>query len=285
MPNVYCHMGTIKATGSLGITGTSFDDQLLRISEMASREIDKYCDRFFYIYESTIYQDGGATRVVLDFDVQTISTMLLDTDGDGTYETSTELATAPVDFFLYPQNITPKTRLEANPWGAIGHMAAGIRNGIKITGVFGYGNDWPTSYYHTATTVVSVALASTDTTLSVSTGSAFYGGMTIKAGTSDQMYVTATPTGTTLAVTRAINGTVAGTAVISTAISIYDYPQAITQACLIQTTRSWKRRESGYVNTIINTDLGNIQVFKGLDPDVKEIINQYRRMRQPRYIG
>ncbi len=284
MPNVYCHMGTIKASGSLSLTGTSFDDQLLRIAEMASRELDKYCDRFFYMYEGTFYQDGGATRVVLDFDVQTISTMLLDIDGDGTYETSTELTTAPVDFFLYPQNITPKTRIEANPWGTIGHLAAGIRNGIQITGVFGHGNDWPANYYHAATTVVGVDLTSTDATLTVSTGSSFYGGMTLRVGT-EQMYVTTTPTGTTLAVTRAQNGTVAGTATISTAVYIYDYPQSIVQACLIQTTRSWKRRESGYVNAIINTDMGNIQVFKGLDPDVKEIVNQYRRIRQPRYIG
>ncbi len=284
MPNVYCNLGTIKASGSLSLTGTSFDDQLLRISEVASRELDKYTDRFFYIYEGTFYQDGGATRVVCDFDIQTISTMLLDTGGDGTYTTSTNFTTAPVDFFLYPQNIFPKTRIEANPWGTIGHLAAGIRNGIKITGVFGYGNDWPAAYVHTATTVVGVALASTDTTLSVSTGSAFYGGMTLRVGT-EQLYVTATPTGSTLAVARAQNGTVAGTATISTAISIYDYPQSIIQACLIQTVRTWKRRESGYVNAIINTDMGNIQVFKGLDPDVKEIVNQYRRMRIQRYLG
>ncbi len=283
MPNVYCNLGTIKASGSLSLTGTSFDDQLLRISEVASRELDKYTDRFFYIYEGTFYQDGGATRVVCDFDIQTISTMLLDTGGDGTYTTSTNFTTAPVDFFLYPQNTFPKTRIEANPWGDIGHLAAGIRNGIKITGTFGYGNDWPTNYYHTATTVVGSALASTDTTLSVSTGSAFYGGMTLGVGT-EQMYVTATPTGSTIAVARAVNGTVAGAATISTAISIYDYPAGIVQACLIQTTRSWKRRESGYVNAIINTDMGNIQVFKGLDPDVKEIVNQYRRMRVPRYM-
>ncbi len=284
MGNVYCHIGTIKAAGSLGITGTSYDDQLLRIAEVASRELEKYCDRFFYIYEGTFYQDGGATRVVLDFDVQTISTMLLDTGGDGTYTTSTNFITAPVDFFLYPQNIFPKTRIEANPWGTIGHLAAGIRNGIKITGTFGYGNDWPADYIHTATTVVGVALASTDTTLSVSTGSSFYGGMTLRINT-EQMYVTATPTGSTLAITRAQNGTVATTATISTAISIYDYPQSIIQACLIQTVRTWKRRESGYVNAIINTDMGNIQVFKGLDPDVKEIVNQYRRIRIQRYLG
>lgn len=281
MPNVYCHMGTIKDAGSLGITGTTYDDQLLRIAEESSRMIDKYCERFFYIYEGTFYQDGAGERCIFDFDVQSISTMLLDTDGDGTYETSTDLTTAPVDFFLYPQNVTPKTRIEANPCGTIGHLAAGIMNGIKITGVFGYGNDWPTNYYHTATTVVGVDLTSTATSLAVSTGSSFYGGMTLRIDT-EQMYVKDTPTGTTLSVTRAVNGTSAVTATISTAIIIYDYPQAIAQACLIQTTRSWKRRESGFVNTIINTDMGNIQVFKGLDPDVKEIINQYRRMRLPR---
>lgn len=288
MPNAYTSLGTLKSTGTLGITGTDYDTQLLRIAEESSRLIDRYTDRFYYVYEGTMYQDGGASRLILDFDLQSITTLYADTDGDGTYETTFNLTSTPMDAYLYPQNISPKTRLEINPWGAVGHFAAGIRNGIKIVGVFGYGADWPAPYYHAANSVVTTILTSTDVTVDVtaSTSSEFSAGVTLRIG-SEQTYIHSAPIGaltSTCPITRAVNGTTAAGASTGTAINICDYPQAITQAAVIQTIRSWKRRESGYVNTIIDTGMGNIQVFKGLDSDIREIISQYRRLRIQRYI-
>ncbi len=289
MPNCYTNLATIKSTGTLNIpsTNTDYDSQLLRIADDSSRMIDRYCDRYFYIWEGTRYYDGGAIRVVLDDDVQSITTgttgLTVDTDGDGVYESAYEMSTAPVDAFLYPFNITPKTRLEANPWGKYGHFGAGIRKAIKITGVFGYGSDYPQPYYHAAGATLNADLAVADVIITVSTSAEFSAGMTLRIN-AEQLYVSGMPAATTTCpVVRAQNGTVAATATSGTAIQIYDYPQAITQATVIQTVRTWKRRESGYVNTIINTDMGNIQIFKGLDPDVKETVNLYRRMRIPRY--
>ena len=293
-PNAYCSVGTLKSTGTLGITGTDYDTQLLRIAEESSRLIDKYTDRFYYIYEGTTYQDGGAVRVVLDWDVQTVSTLIVDIDGNNLYPTTSAYTidinsptTAP-DCFAYPLVIYPKTRLEANPFGSKGHLGAGFRKAIKITGTFGFGNDWPLNFYHTATVTVGADSASTATSIDISGNSTseVTAGLTLKIG-SEQMYIKAAPSGSlnsTCSISRAVNGTTAGAPTTGTAISIYDYPQAITQASIIQTIRSWKRRESGFVNTIVNTDMGNIQIFKGLDPDVKEIINQYRRLRIQAYI-
>jgi len=274
-------LGTLKNAGSLGISGTDFDTQLLRIAEQSSRMIDKETNRFYYIYEGSYYQDGSGRRLILDWDVQSITTLKSDPDGDGTYDTEYNLAsTAPYDCFLYPLNGTPKTRLEINPNGDIGHFAAGIPKGIEITGVFGYGADWPASYTRSLTPVVGSDATSTAATLSVtaSTASEITAGMTLRIE-SEQLYVNAAPTASSVPVARAVNGTSAAAHTVSTSISAYDYPQAITQACLIQTIRSWKRRESGYVNTIINTDMGSVQVWKGLDPDVKDAIREYRRER------
>uniref|UniRef100_A0A6M3LPS2 Putative head tail connector protein n=1 Tax=viral metagenome TaxID=1070528 RepID=A0A6M3LPS2_9ZZZZ len=281
--NAYVNVGIIKDAGSLGITGATFDTQLLRIAVESSRMIDRYCDRYFYIWEGIKYYDGAATRLILDDDVQSITTLAVDNDASGGYSDTYDLVSTTPDAFLYPLNGTPKTRLEANPAGDYGHFGAGIRKAVKITGVFGYGADYPASYFHTASTVIGADFTSTAITIDVSTGTGLSAGQTLRIN-SEQVYIYAALSGSTASITRAINGTTAAAGTTGTAISIYDYPEAIVQASLIQTVRSWKRRESGFVNTIINTDMGNIQVFKGLDPDVKEIVNQYRRLRIPRYI-
>ena len=86
-----------------------------------------------------MYQDGVGTILRCDWDVQSLTACYLDTDGDGTYEVTTDPTTAPVDFFQYPLNETPKTKFEVNPNGDIGAFAAGIQRGVQITGLFGYG--------------------------------------------------------------------------------------------------------------------------------------------------
>ena len=101
--------------------------------------------------------------------------------------------------------------------------------------------------------------------------------MTLQIG-SEQLFITESST-TDATIERAKNGTTAAAATTGTAISVYDYPQAIKQATVIQTIRTWKRRESGFVNAIVNTDMGSIQVFKGLDPDVAEVVKKYKRQR------
>jgi hypothetical protein len=288
--NSYVHLGTLKAAGTLDIPSTTtYDTQLLRISEAASREIDKYCDRFFYIYEGTFYQDGGPNRVVLDWDVQTISSCIIDIDGNNQYPTTSEYTvdingptTAP-DAFCYPANTYPKTRLEANPFGNYGHLGAAYRKAIKITGTFGYGNDWPADFTTDLGTVVATTFNSTAVAFTASTATLLYAGMTLKLD-SEQIYVSSNISTASTAIMRAMNGTVAAAHVASTAIYAYVYPQAITQACVIQTLRTWKRRESAYATRTGNDITGQFEVFKGLDADVKEIINQYKRVRIPNFI-
>ncbi len=288
--NLYCTLNQIKSAGTLGITGTDYDSQILRNIGVASRLIDKESDRFFYTYEGSFYQDGGANRVVLDWDVQTITSLIVDIDGLNQYPTTSAYTvdmnsptTAP-DAFAYPTNTLPKTRLEANPFGSYGHLGAGFRRAIKITGTFGYGNDWPAPNTADLGTILSADTTSTATALTVSTGGFLSAGMTLKID-SEQIYVSATnSTGSTGTMARAQNGTTAGTHASSSAISCYQYPEAITQAAVITTIRSWKRRESGYVNTVINTDMGTFMTIKGIDPDVAATIKNYKRLRIPSYL-
>lgn len=289
MPNLYATLEDIKDFGMLNITGTSTDTVLLDCLEESSRQIETDTDRFFYIYEGTFYQDGGGVRVILDWDVQTISTLKCDTDGDRVYESTytvnVNVTTSP-DAFLYPLNRYPKTRLEANPYGDYGSFAPGIQNAIEITGVFGYGNDWPAGYTHSTNNTLTAAVNSTATTLPVSgatTGALEVGQtmrMTSSTPESEQIFVISKTASTSYVIQRAVNGTTAiGTAATSATFVVYDYPQPIRRATLISAARGFKRRESAYANVISNPLTGEISVWKGVDPDYAQVIKQYRKPR------
>lgn len=57
-------------------------------------------------------------------------------------------------------------------------------------------------------------------------------------------------------------------------------PEPIREAAIIQVCRWFKRRESAYQDAVGSAETGEIMVYKGLDPDVKLIIQQYAKTRE-----
>lgn len=293
MGNLYATLTDLKAYGMLNISATTADSVFMDVLEEGSREFDKDTDRHFYIYEGSYFQDFGASvRVILDWDVQTISTCLLDTAGDNSYGTTmlTDInttVTTPPDAFAYPVNTYPKTRLEINPWGSIGHFAAGIRKAIKITGTFGYGADWPADYVTNLTTVATGILAS-DLALVAASSSLIEPGMTLRLGStagSEQVYVSGVvATTSTATIERGMNGTTPASSGAGATIQVYRYPKAVSHAVLIYAMRAFKRRESAYANVIENPATGTIQVWKGKDPDYQAAVVHYRKVRRGYYL-
>ncbi|MDE2940172.1 MAG: hypothetical protein OXR67_14850 [Chloroflexota bacterium] len=53
MTNAYCDLALFKSGGALNITGDSHDRRLLALLEEASRVIDGYCNRHFYVLKAT----------------------------------------------------------------------------------------------------------------------------------------------------------------------------------------------------------------------------------------
>ena len=286
MPNCYANLNTLKGASFLNVSANTWDNELLANLEEGSREIDRDCDRFFYIYEGIKYYDGGTTRVILDDDVYSITSLEVDTDGSYQYASVFNLGstTGQVDAFTYPLNVTPITRIEANPQGAYGHLAAGYRKSIKITGRFGYGDDYPNLPYNAiGDTVVDAPLAIGATSLTVTKGNLFSAGMTLRIE-SEQLYVNANPTGNTVPIVRACNGTTAASHVATTPIYLYSYPKAITKAVLIYAMRTWKRKESAYQNVVATPELGGFTVWKGDDPDYMKAVKLYKKVRRQWYL-
>lgn len=140
--NGYATLSDVKA--ALRITDT-VDDGLLEISiEAASREIDGWCERFFYSTSATrVYLPTDSLTTHTD-DIQTVTTLKVDTAGDGTFDQTWTTS----DFQLSPLNgIAGGIETPFNTVSAVGDYLFPIyqpRNveaqqaSVQIVGVFGF---------------------------------------------------------------------------------------------------------------------------------------------------
>lgn len=111
--NGYCTLNEIKARAGIGLAGTdTVDDTMLELAvEAASREIDQWCRRRFWLDGSTsarTYRVPGRRSLhpddvvyVHDFTPATAPTIVSDDDDDGTFETTWVSGT---DYVLEPLN-------------------------------------------------------------------------------------------------------------------------------------------------------------------------------------
>ena len=278
MPYSYVSVTVLKGTGALNIDGTAYDTRLRQVIEAVSTEIDRHTFRTFQPQIATYHYAGDGSTLLRIHDLISIGTLLEDTNKDGTFETGW----ATTDYWLLPLNadptgtagawIRPHTTIQVRDSsdGTQDEFLKGGRN-YRVTGTWGYG-----AWLSTAAAKGSGSLGSTATAYPVSTVG-IEPGMTILVD-SEQMYVLSTAT-TTLTVTRAVNGATAGTHADTSGIQYYSYPAPIVEAVLIQASRLWKRRESGYANQIGIPETGQMMIWKGgLDPDVQKLIISYKRL-------
>lgn len=273
--NCYAGLVTIKERLG-GIPDTNDDTALLQLLNAASRQLDKFCDRHFFTKEEKRYYDGDHKILFVD-DILSISTFKLDFNADGTFEEF--MATS--DYHLYPLNGYPKTQVKIAVAGDYNSFAHGIQSGVEIDGVFGYGNGESAIPYSASGDTVQDAsgITADATSITVTDADNFSPGQTIRIQ-DEQIYILAYDTSTNiLTVKRGINGTTGAEHAKDTAIYIYDYPEPIDEACLMQAMRWWKRKDSAFSDMMGGAALGTIVMFKGLDADVKLIVEAYKKIR------
>ena len=115
------------------------------------------------------------------------------------------------------------------------------------------------------------------TNFTLTAGTAVSAGQTIRVD-DEQMFITSVSTNE-IYVERGINGTTAATHSDEDVVYIYDYPWDIVHACLIQVMRWWKRKDTAYAEIIGTPALGAVVAKKGLDPDIRAIVQQYKKSR------
>jgi len=137
----YVSQAEFKATHLL--TGQSYADADIDLAlEAASRAIDDVCGRAFYEFDpsndQTRYYSPKQTRLLIVDDICGFTSLTLDTDGDGTFDTE---LTADTDFIFEPENADaegkPYTMIRLHPNCAYGFPMSYPRS-VELVGHFGW---------------------------------------------------------------------------------------------------------------------------------------------------
>ena len=272
--NSYVTVDLLKSSSVLNVTGTGDDTRLRLLAESQSRLIDKLTNRHFYALTATRTFDVADTAEVLLPDLAAITSLKTDDNIDRTFETTW----ATTDYRLRPSNADPASRFNGNsrPYTSAIVDSNGTRSftvgdeTVQIVGEWGW---W--LHKVTATETADAIASTTATTFSVSARTDIEAGHTILVD-SEQMYVQSY-SGNTLTISRANNGTSASTHSSGAAISIFEYPDPVREAVIIQASRLWKRKDSSYANAL-GLEGGLMEIFRGIDQDVKQALNPYRKL-------
>ena len=255
------------------ITGSGDDAQYRRLLEAVTRQVDAFLRRTLRTYLATYYfTPESSKRVLLDSEelglgLLSVTTLKTDDDGDRTYETTWKTT----DYDLLPLNAANRQR----PYWEIAITPDGVetfpkvQKGLEIVGKWGFYEDLVRS-----ASLMAEALDASETDIDVDTGGDFEVLQTMLVD-SEQMYITAITTNT-LTVVRGVNGTTAATHSDNAVIDVYRYPYEVQEATLMQASRLWTRRASGFANQVGFSETGIVRPWVGMDLEVQEMLNEYR---------
>ncbi len=249
--------------------------EVLKAIDAVSRGVDDYVDDYFFVNtEARSFDGNGRDRLTIPW-LLSQSAVKLDEDTDGTFEASLTLDT---DFWLRRpghrrQTVAPFTAIILNPYKGSRSIFAVRPDLLQITGEWGHSAD--TEDVGGGVTA-TLADATTTTMTTNKAGTPALGpGDTVLVGT-ERLYIAGGKGASKWTVVRGVNGTTAQTHT-DVALTRYLYEPRAVESVLIQAGRLWKRRETSYSSIIANPSIGTIEVFKQLDPDVREMLRPLRR--------
>ena len=244
MPNAYTSLDALKGPGVLNIAGAEHDERLLALAETASRAVDRYCNRWFYVLSAARRFDGfgGPRLLVPDLICVNRDGLRTDEDGDG----HPERVWGTRDFRLLPANADPDSdgNPASRPYTAIEAAGErtrfpGGRGAVRVSGKWG----WWRRLRPAGRTKSAVAKTGA-TSVELTDGSEALAGQTILVG-SEQMYVEARQS-TTLTVRRGVNGTAGMGHDAGAQVFVFEYPLPVSEAALTLAAIMWRRGSSGY---------------------------------------
>jgi hypothetical protein len=147
LTNAYTTLDALKTELQLPVGDYTYDARLETAISAASRQIDRYCGRFFYqdatVQVRTYFPETPECCPVDDISTTTGLIVKTDDDDDGTYETTLTLTT---NYILLPTNaaarypVEPYTELQLVDSGITAFpMSYSQRPGVQVTAQFG----WP----------------------------------------------------------------------------------------------------------------------------------------------
>ena len=145
------------------------------------------------------------------------------------------------------------------------------RRTVQIAGQWGW---W--SHLKRATETANAIADATTTSVTVSTRADVEAGHTVLID-SEQVFVRSY-SGNVLTVVRGVNGTTAASHSGGATVDIYEYPDVIVEATIIQAARLWRRKDSAFSGVIGMPETGRAKTVGGLDEDVQLMLGQYRKL-------
>lgn len=263
----------------LGLTAAQTDDDglLWRMLEAASRLIERYTGRRFFpergVRHYTVYDP---LVLVLDGDLLALHSL---TNGDGT-------VLAESAMHLHPPGTVVSSIVLDHTQAVFFHDGDPV-DAIALDGTWGYHLDWAAAWDACGDSVQDDPLSAEATVVNVIDADApdlFGYGQRFSAGQllrieDEYLLVEAVDVETNvLTVARGVFGTAATSHVQATAVSIYQPPDDIIQACLRVSAWLYKQKDAGFVQ--IGGGLrGQVVVPPALPEDVQQILAPYVRLR------
>lgn len=255
---------------------TADETEILRVLETGARAVDHHCNdegsRFFYALTATrVFHGTGRDRVWIP-DLLAATTVKLDEDSNGAYEVTLN---SPADYWLerggYDDlNALPKTLLRLNVLGQRSSLAT-LPQLIEIAGRWGFTEETET----VGTTAEALDTTETEIDVTAGEGDLYEMGQTLLID-SEQFYVSSI-SGDKVRVTRAVNGTLAATHLTAAPVKRFVYVPEVVEATMIQAGHLWERRKAPSATRIVNPIVGSIEMNRGVDPDVAELLQPFRR--------
>ena len=270
--NVYATPTSLKRR--LGITDTTHDATLWHLLNVASRIVDGYCGRRFYVsMESKRFDVRDRNGVHLD-DLIEVAQVVEDWDGDGVFERVRHRR----EYILYPLDANP-----SSPHGlpfhvmrisrrSSGRCFPSGRAAVQVTGRWGYRSHYVSlgGYVSNSGTPVTPLSGSIrvddDTNLSA--------GQTILID-SEQMFVT--QIGASLMnVVRGVNGTPSVSHLDASEVKVLQFPAEVIEATLLTAVDRWRRRDG--IASRSDGIGGSSPLLYDPSDDVKRLLAPYRRI-------
>lgn len=237
MTNLYVNVARFKEDIGKRADRSVDDASVERTLERVSRAVEKITGRRFYPRILTRTFDGrGEAVLYLHRDLVSVTTLKIDTTGDGTYDTA---LTETTDFWLWPFDEPPFRRIDLNPNSSVmTSFPTGTRR-VEVVGVFGFSDATEV----TGTTLAAAIADTTVTAVTVKDATKIAVGDTIRVESED-MYVSLI-LDAVLTVVRGMNGTTAATHAIDLTIRRVVYEPPVVEAVIMEAARTRMAVQTG----------------------------------------
>lgn len=271
--NTYAGIDTLKQRA--GITGSTQESLLWLALYGASRTVDRYCNRHFFVLSGTRQFDVENPGKVPVPDLAAVVAIREDADRDRVFE----LTLSADQYLLYPLNASPDrpwgrpySSVVADPAGTRPRFTTGRRT-IEIDGDWGYRRVLQDTG---ADLNVGAPLSSTATQVTVTDGSLIEPGSTLWIE-QEQLFVRLVSVND-LTVARGVNGSAAVTHADGSDVLAISYPASVGEAALLIAGRLFSRKDSPLAVTAGSYGLGSPDTRAAVDPDAGRLLSTLRRL-------